>query len=97
MLYAVAGKFTKAEIEQARERYGALHPVRPSGVEGTNLGARLEARRAGAALRAKRAREAYARAQRRKDLDPAKRQRDLAALDPETRRRVENYGSRTHL
>ncbi len=94
MLYAVAGKqFSREDIERARARYNAP-PAAAAPSPG--LGASLEARRAAAALRARRARDAYIRAQRRKDLDPAKRQRDLAALDPETRRRAENYSRRLH-
>lgn len=50
---------------------------------------------------ARRAGVAYARrvqaANRKRDLDPAKRERDLAALDPATRARVQNYGKKAHL
>lgn len=90
---------TKQEIEAARARWDQLHPpAAPSSSAPRDLGATLEQRRLAAARKAGRAYAAQRRAQlRRQDLDPAKRQRDLAALDPETRRRVENYDRKTHL
>lgn len=54
------------------------------------VGSEDAARRAARAMRIR-------RLNRMRDLDPAKRERDLAALDSETRRRVENYRNKTHL